>query len=249
MLDALQAEMQQWFGAFGNAGELTLRLAFAALLGALVGVEREVRGHAAGLRTFILVSSGAALAMVVSLSVADVRTAELPGDAAASSGVQVTVDPGRIAYGVMTGVGFLGAGTIIRNRGRIEGLTTAAGIWAVAAIGLAAGLGLYVITLLATLLLLVTLILLRWVDHWLPGRKKRRVRVLVPQSATCVSDFAAKLRHDRVRHGHISVSRAKNVTEGRLLLSTVLRYYRHSAYAELRDRLITDDEVEVDRLG
>ena len=120
--------------------ELILRLIVATVLGGLVGVERERLERAAGLRTHALVGVGAALFMIVSaFGFADILGT--PG---------VGLDPSRIAAQVVSGIGFLGAGTIIFQREIVRGLTTAASVWAVAAIGLAAGGGLWLAAILAT---------------------------------------------------------------------------------------------------
>ena len=113
----------------GTELEMVLRLMVAAGLGAAIGYQRERAGKIAGLRTHILISLGSALFTVVSIF------------------GFVDIDTSRVASGIVTGIGFLGAGAIIRrHEGIIEGLTTAATIWAVAAIGLAAGSGLYLIS-------------------------------------------------------------------------------------------------------
>ena len=118
------------------------RLALAVVLGGLIGLERETEGKPAGMRTHALVCLGSALFMLISI-----RSPEFfPG--------AKTVDPGRIAAGVVTGIGFLGAGTILRASGSVKGLTTAASIWAVAAIGLAVGVGYYITAVVATALAL-----------------------------------------------------------------------------------------------
>ena len=123
--------------------EMVLRLLLAAALGAAIGYQRERTGKPAGLRTHILISLGAALFTVASLY-----------------GFGGAADPSRIAAGIVAGIGFLGAGAIIRREeGFVAGLTTAATIWAVAAIGLAAGAGLYLISVVATALILVVLFL------------------------------------------------------------------------------------------
>jgi len=132
------------------------RLLLAALLGGLIGFERETGGKPAGMRTHALVCLGSALFMIISVSSPEF-----------ASGTR-TVDPGRIAAGVVTGVGFLGAGTILRAGGSVRGLTTAASVWTVAAIGLAVGVGYYMTAAVATALSLVIL-------H-LPERFIRRVR-------------------------------------------------------------------------
>lgn len=115
-------------------GQIVLALA----LGGIVGWQRHKIGAAAGMRTFALVSAGAALFTLLSV------------DAFSS-------DPGRVAGPIITGIGFLGAGTIIHKSGGIEGLTTAAGLWAVAAIGMAIGVGWYGQAVIATGLVFLTL--------------------------------------------------------------------------------------------
>ncbi len=123
--------------------EVILRLLLATALGAIIGFQRERAGKPAGLRTHILICLGAALFTVASIY----------GFGAAS-------DPSRIAAGVLIGVGFLGAGIIMRTgEGIVAGLTTAATIWAVAGIGLAAGAGLYLVSAVATVLILIVLYL------------------------------------------------------------------------------------------
>jgi len=117
---------------------IVLRLLLALVLGAAVGYQRERAGKPAGLRTHILICLGAALFTVASIY-----------------GFGPASDPARVAAGVLVGVGFLGAGVIMhRERGIVEGLTTAATMWAVAGIGLAAGAGLYVASAVATAIIL-----------------------------------------------------------------------------------------------
>ena len=123
--------------------ELTLlgRVLLAAALCAAIGIERELHGRPAGLRTHLLVGTGAALLMVSVEAV----LALMEGEGMPIQGYQV--DPGRVAAGIITGIGFLGAGTIIRVGDWVRGLTTAASIWFVAAIGILAGQGLSIIAL------------------------------------------------------------------------------------------------------
>ncbi len=155
------------------AEDQALRLLLALVLGSVVGFERERLSRAAGLRTHALVSLGAALVMVVSTyGFSDV--AAKPG---------VSFDPSRVAAQVVSGIGFLGAGSIIVARANVRGLTTAASIWAVAGIGLACGSGLYVAALIATVLVLFVLEPLKLVEERLfaKGRRaeqqsRRRVR-------------------------------------------------------------------------
>lgn len=127
--------------------EVVGRLLLAGLLGGVIGLEREVLGRPAGLRTHILVSVGSALIMILSVH-------------SFGSG-----DPSRLAAQVVSGVGFLGAGTIMREGASVRGLTTAASLWVVAGIGLAAGVGFYYAAALATLLVYFSLQALNKVEH------------------------------------------------------------------------------------
>src|SRR5437870_3361161 len=103
------ASISQWISSFGGPWEQLLRLILAGIAGGLVGLEREMRGRQAGFRTYLLVCLGSALVMLVSVEFAVHRwTAQTP-----NQGVNINIDPARIAYGVMTGVGFLGAGAIL----------------------------------------------------------------------------------------------------------------------------------------
>jgi putative Mg2+ transporter-C (MgtC) family protein len=144
--------------------EALLRLALAAVLGGLIGVERELREREAGLRTHLLVALGSAL---FTLSSAYGFHAFL-----ASGQAVVRVDPTRIAAQIVTGIGFLGAGAIIRQGLSVRGLTTAATLWVVAAVGLAAGAGYYSAAVITTGLVLIALYPLRVIAY----RILRRVR-------------------------------------------------------------------------
>src|SRR5262249_3091479 len=139
-----------------------LRLALATVFGALVGLERERRERAAGMRTLALVSLGSALFMLISAY----GFSEFRGSNA------VGLDPSRLAAQVVTGIGFLGAGTILLRRRTIHGLTTAAAIWAVAAIGLACGIGQIAIATVALVLTLVVLAALLPVEGLLFPRQR-----------------------------------------------------------------------------
>jgi putative Mg2+ transporter-C (MgtC) family protein len=136
---------------------LALRLTVGLVLGAIIGFERELHRQPAGFRTHSLVSLGAALFTVVS----------------AFGFAGPTVDPTRIAAQIVSGIGFIGAGTILQYRGHIRGLTTAASLWSVAAIGTAAGAGLFVVAITGSILILVILSLLDQVEEV----TRRRFRV------------------------------------------------------------------------
>ncbi|MEO7712003.1 MAG: MgtC/SapB family protein [Gemmatimonadaceae bacterium] len=140
--------------------DLLVKLSLAVLLGGIIGFEREIAGKPAGLRTNILICIGAALLMDVSTRIG------------LANGVRVG-DPGRIAAQIVSGVGFLGAGTIMQSQGMVTGLTSAATIWVVAAIGMTVGAGYYLEGVGAGLLVTFVLAGLGRLEHWV--RRARRV--------------------------------------------------------------------------
>lgn len=137
--------------------ELTIlyRLLLAFLLGGIIGLEREKAGHSPGLRTHILVCVGASLIMLTSIYVYELYKDSTP------------VDPGRIVAGVVTGIGFLGAGAIIRSGENTKGLTTAASIWVSSGIGMAVGCGFLFAGFATTIIAFITLANLKKVEIWL----------------------------------------------------------------------------------
>jgi putative Mg2+ transporter-C (MgtC) family protein len=137
---------------------MIMRLLLASALGGLIGLEREVHGRPAGFRTHLLVSLGACL-----FTVASIEFYRFFGNF--SGTMPVGVDPGRIAAQVVTGIGFLGAGAIIKERASVRGLTTAACLWVAAAVGLACGSGMYAAALVVTILAVVSLLLLKRVEN------------------------------------------------------------------------------------
>ncbi len=146
-----------------------IRVALAALLGSLIGAERQHHGRSAGFRTQLLVALGSAVAMVVSLQFGQ-HYGQSPAELST-----IRVDPARVAYGVMTGVGFLGAGAVIRYGVNVRGLTTAASLWCTAAVGLAAGFGMYEVATAATLLVVFTLLVLPKLDKLIPSRQYKSI--------------------------------------------------------------------------
>lgn len=147
--------------------ETALRLFLAVILGGAIGFERESHNRPAGFRTHILVCAGSALIMMVS---AYGFTGQL--------GEGFLADPGRIAAGVVTGIGFIGAGTILQQRGSVRGLTTAATIWVVSGVGLAVGIGYYLGAVLTTAFVLISLLLLRRFEFaYLTKRRLKRLHV------------------------------------------------------------------------
>jgi len=141
--------------------QVMIRLFLSLVLGGLIGLERQLHRHAAGLRTHILVCLGSCLIMLTSLHVFDIYKDKVP------------LDPARIAAGVITGIGFLGAGAIIREREGIKGLTTAASLWVAAGIGLAVGCGFWKAGVFTTALSLIALLLLRQIETKIFDKEER----------------------------------------------------------------------------
>jgi putative Mg2+ transporter-C (MgtC) family protein len=179
--------------------QIILRLLVSAVLGSVVGLERERLNWVAGLRTHMLVCVGSTLLMIVSaFGFADIIGTE-----------RVTLDPSRVAAQVVSGIGFLGAGTIILRREVVRGLTTAASLWSVAAVGLAVGGGLYLAAVWGTALILVILAGIKPLERRFSRARqacllmlvidRRELSVLAIESALEAAHL--RLKHIRIQHG------------------------------------------------
>jgi len=188
----IDAQFNHWANSLQWPVEPLLRLFLAAILGALVGLEREVRGRQAGFRTNLLVALGCALIMIVSISFAYYPWPH-------QSGFNINVDPARVAYGVMAGIGFLGAGVIIKHEGSVRGLTTAAGLWCVAGIGLACGQGLYLVAVIATMLVLAALWFLGYTEKLLPKTHYRTIVIRRPWHAGVIRETVEMIEQEENR--------------------------------------------------
>lgn len=149
--------------------EIALRLLMACVFGGIVGFQRELNDSPAGFRTHILVCMGSALIMVLSMY-------------GFSDFISVNKDPARLAAQVVSGIGFLGAGTILRDGASVKGLTTAASLWVVSAIGLAAGAGFYFSSCLVTFLVFITLD--RSFEYFL--FRNKHILIIVSVNGTCI---------------------------------------------------------------
>lgn len=152
-----------------NEWEWVFRIFVSGLLSGIIGWEREKHARAAGFRTMILVGIGCCLSMIVSLRIHEIF-----------SGVEspyLRIDPARIAYGVLTGIGFIGAGTIIRNKGNVRGITTASCLWVVSAMGLAVGCGYYFLAIWATIFVMFTLLTLKGIEYKIPRDTYTRIKI------------------------------------------------------------------------
>lgn len=153
----------------GEQLDISLRLLVAALLGAAIGFEREIHAHPAGMRTHLLVSLGSGVFTVLSIFFFEATTA---------AGSEAT-DPSRVAAQIVSGIGFLGAGAILKYGSSVRGLTTAASLWATAAVGMAAGAGAWAVAVLTTVLIVLSLGPLNWLIARLRIRQDNLFRLRV----------------------------------------------------------------------
>jgi putative Mg2+ transporter-C (MgtC) family protein len=214
--------------------EISFRLVAALLAGGLIGLERSHRGRPAGFRTHALVCLASSLLMLVTVY----ETHWFPQTASA----RVIVDPTRMAQGIMTGIGFLGAGAIIKEGLSVRGLTTAASIWVTAAIGILTGIGFYFAAAIGTVLVLGTLSLFRWVEARLPTesyasfvvRFKREAAISEADLRKLVADHGFTLYNMSYRlHGEYGV----------LEFRTVIRTMQPANLARLARTLSADARV------
>jgi putative Mg2+ transporter-C (MgtC) family protein len=184
--------------------EMAGKLGLAALLGGLVGLEREMHSQPAGLRTHMIVALGSCLLMLVSIHMADIG----PNKS----------DPGRIAAQVVAGVGFLGAGAIMRSGLSVRGLTTAACLWTVAAIGLAVGSNYWRAALVTTLLVLIATAVFQKIERrFTKGRSFRRFIVHAKDSAVLVSQLETVMARSGI--GVREVDLQRDLVEKKLQVS------------------------------
>ena len=147
--------------------EIILRLVLAVILGAMIGYNRSRHNKPAGLRTMALISLGSAAFTLIGIESVTQLAMLQTGEESLNSGVSkmINLDSSRIIAGIVGGIGFLGAGSIIQSRGRVQGMTSAASIWVTSTIGVSVGLGLYVLATTITFIAFVVLILYYFFGH------------------------------------------------------------------------------------
>lgn len=209
--------------------ELTIRLVLSIFLGGLIGLERETVNRPAGFRTHILVCLGSTVIMLVSLFIFN----EFSG--------QTNIDPGRIPAQVISGIGFLGAGTIIIEGADVKGLTTAASLWTVAAIGLAVGVGFYYGAILATFLILLTLITFNRLDAAILRKRQLQPLKLI------VEDLPGQLGKIGSVLGEMDISikdvKIENIEKGKLLITLMIRKISKLEFEEIKRKFHETDEI------
>jgi putative Mg2+ transporter-C (MgtC) family protein len=213
---------------------MIFKLLLSALLGGLIGLEREIHARAAGFRTHILVATGSTLIMMVSQYMFT-----LYQDQTASSIVRL--DPGRIAAMTITGIGFLGAGTIIQSKEIIRGLTTAACLWLIAAVGLAVGCGFYLPAITTCIIALISLYLLHHLENILKKDWYRKLTLIADDSDDHFSSIEEVLT---AHHIHIlKVGFDKNTNQKEVTYHIDLRMKK-----DLRDFKIIHDLARISGL-
>ncbi|HDD54870.1 MAG TPA: MgtC/SapB family protein [Chloroflexi bacterium] len=191
------------------SSDLILKLAAASLLGGALGLEREIHGRPAGLRTHFLVSLGAAAFMVLSPLVS-------------AMGNDLLGDPGRIAAQIVTGIGFLGAGAIVKEGVSIHGLTTAACLWVAAAIGMACGAGQFSEALLIAALAIVALVVLPYAEVIFKTHSYRVLEIILPLDSDVSSVLnAVKSTKSRILRCDLE----RDYETGILVVSLLIRLY------------------------
>lgn len=213
-----------FLGALGIAG----RIALAGFLGALIGFERETRGQVAGLRTHLIVAAASCLIMLVSLSMMN---------------RQSTADPGRIAAQVVSGIGFLGAGAILRFGVTVRGLTTASSLWGSAAIGLAVGVDYYSGAVACTLVVLLALSAVDMLEKWLiRARRFGSVRILSKDRPGLLGQVENRLKNMDVDIKTLGIRR--DLAEGKVEIQIRCSYPKAMDLQRLTRELSTLEGVE-----
>lgn len=217
-----------------NLISTSVRLFLAVILGGIIGLERGAARHTAGFRTHILVCVGSCLAMLT--------------DQYLVQEIAYHADPARLGAQVITGVGFLGVGTIIvTGRHKIKGLTTAAGLWASACIGLALGIGFYFGALLTALLIFVSLSLLVSVEHYFYDNSRVLNLYVEINSIASMKDFREKFNALGVETFETHLSKSEPVTPGGLAFHVDMIFpkgYTRSEMLELVTKIDCVDFVE-----
>jgi putative Mg2+ transporter-C (MgtC) family protein len=236
VIDAFDNSIRNWGASFDWPAEYVLRLLLAAVAGGLVGIERELRGRQAGFRTNLLVSVGSALVMLVSISF--VGRAWPHG-----TEVNVNIDPARIAYGIMTGIGFLGAGAILKHNSGVRGLTTAAALWCVAAVGMAAGFGMYTITVIATVIIVAALWVLDYVEKFMPRTRYRTLIIRRRWGPDCVLETVNKVKQAGLKVQTAGFERTPDLASVDVRIHAAFK--RMQIYYALERALETDETYEL----
>ena len=208
---------------------VSVRLTIAVLFGGLIGYERERHGRAAGLRTHVLVCMGSSMATLIGHY--------------CMTALEFSGDPMRIGAQVLSGIGFLGAGTIIsKGRFQVTGLTTAAGLWATASIGLAIGIGFYEAAIVGTFLVILTMSILSWVDVSII-KKNHKLRIYMElESVEAVSEILVLLKTE-FSGTSIQVTGPRSNVTGNCGVEVTVHVNRESEVDEVLRKLVENEHI------
>lgn len=210
-----------------------IRLLLATIFGALIGLEREYHAKEAGVRTHLLVALGSCLFMILSIYGFD---AFLDHD-------NVSFDPSRIASQVVTGIGFIGAGTIILHKQAVRGLTTAAGVWVTAAIGLACGNGMYILAGVTTVTVLSSLGL---INLYLPSLSQRERQItFLAEDYNVLTDILENLRKEKIVVLNYEMRKDEEENNGKMLIVLKIRMKRYDTVEGMTSILKNFEKVEL----
>lgn len=205
MMDVMQLETQL---------EFLVRILLAGICGGIIGYERKSRNKEAGIRTHLIVASGAALIMIVS----KYGFSDILGDKG------IALDPSRIAAQIVTGVGFLGAGMIFMRKNTISGLTTAAGIWATSAIGMAIGSGLYLLGIVTAVLIVLVQIILHQNHRWLKESYKEELSFVIDRNKDALKDLQERLKGLQIEILNVTLTQEQDSYQVDLVVSFLDTY-------------------------
>lgn len=212
-----------------NAVSVAVRLVLSLLCGGILGVERGRKKRPAGFRTYMLVCMGAALVMITNQYITEVYGG---------------TDPARMGAQVVSGIGFLGAGTIIvTGRNRVKGLTTAAGLWAAACVGLSLGIGFYTGAVVGCVLIFVVMALLQGLDDWVMSSTKVINLYVEFDQMTDVGAFLRFAKEQGFRISDLEMTRANGVEDSGTAILCTLRLPKKKPHAEILQMLSAVEQV------
>jgi putative Mg2+ transporter-C (MgtC) family protein len=201
-----------------------IKLLAALIAGGLIGAERERSRKAVGLRTLMLISTGSALFTILSIHMAG----------------PASNDPGRIAANIVTGIGFLGAGVILEERGRVTGLTTAATIWLSAALGMAAGMGEFILLVITTILAMIILLVFHYLEPVLASSSEMRTYVIT----TAVDWTIVKALKNLFKEYGLELVGHKQEKHGKTMICTFEVTGSVKKHDKLTQKLLSDDDIK-----
>ncbi|MGZ9586492.1 MgtC/SapB family protein [Paenibacillus marinisediminis] len=219
--------------------EISLRIIISIIVGGVIGFERELGNHSAGFRTHILVCVGSTLIVLLSTY----------GFAQFANEPNVRLDPARLAAQVISGIGFLGAGTILRTGFVISGLTTAASLWVVAAIGLAVGAGFYYAAVLTAVAVVVVLFFFNQFEkYWIKKHTYKRMKFVLSNNYDLISVLLEKLNSFGVSTNNISLNTGeyeheKKHVESAIYLEVNVKFFKPDKMNHLIENLLKHKDI------